>query len=1190
MKEKIKNHAIAYKNCNRILKIMKISFLMMFLCFFTITAENIYAQQAEVSLNLKNVTLKKAISEIEKASDYVFLISDEAKSELSTQTTLKANQESIQHILEILLSNTNLDYIITERQVSIYKNVKENAKQPTETKVTQPVQQKKKVSGQVIDEEGEPVIGANIMEKGTTNGVVTDYDGNFALNVENNAVLQISYIGYISQEINTAGKATLNVTLAEDTQSLEEVVVIAYGEQKRSSFTGSAAVISSEAISKRPVTNAMAALEGISPGVQVQTSSGGPNSSPSFRIRGVGSINASTSPLIVVDGVPYEGGWNNINPNDVESITVLKDAASTAIYGARGGNGVILLTTKSGTRDKKLSVVLDSKLSLTQVRKSDLYDVINSPGAFYEQQYQALYNYYQDVFGMSSYNANQAANDSWTLNADQGGLGYLVYTIPDGENLIGHNGKLNPNAALGRIVTGTDGKAYFLTPDDWFKNSFTTGIKQDYNLRISGGSENTSLLTSLGYTNDQGITSAAFLERFTGRIKGVMNARKWLRLSTNLDISVSEYQNDYDSSDNSNNIFSNVNRVAPIYPIFIRDENGNIIQDENGDVYDYGDGTHNYGISRPINTGSNRIQEALIQTQKYHNMKMGAKVAADFIITPELTATFNVAYDQRDRRYISTRQPFYGSSNPGGTVSVSAPKTITLNNQQLINYNKGFNNGHNVKVTLLHEMYDSNSYSLSGGRSNMFNYFENQELAGAITMTSNNSYTSNYQSEGYGGRILYDYKNIYNFDASYRRDASTNFHPNYRWGNFYSFGGAYLISREEFFKVAWVDELKLKLSFGQNGNDGIGSHRYVDTYSIENLDGEIAVTFLNPGNPHITWETRTAINTGVEFELLNRRLRGGVDYYHNITSNMLSSVSVPYSLGYSSYYDNVGSMRNRGIELDLQGDIIRNKDFKWTMFFNAAINKSKILELADERKGQTLYNLNGEELAVGYSSSDYFYGEGMEYQTWYIKKFAGINEIGKPLWYLNQKDDDGNVMTTDVYSSADYFASGSTQPKLIGGFGGVLSYKNIDLSFTFSYRLGGLAYDSGYATLMTGPYNGHTGYNFHKDVKYSWTPENPNNEFARFQYDDRYFTSSSDRWLTKADYLNFQNISLGYHVPKKLVKELGIEGLTASVAVDNVVYLSHRKGFVPSTTFGGSTAFGRVPAAGNYMLNLNIKF
>ena len=831
---------------------------------------------------------------------------------------------------------------------------------------------------------------------------------------------------------------------------------------------------------------------------------------------------------------------------------------------------------------------LDTKFAISQVRRNDLYDVIDNPGEFYEQQYHAMYNYYQNVSGYNSYEANRAANNSWLKNSDEGGLGYLIYTMPEGENLIGYNGKLNPNATLGRVVTGTDGREYFLTPDDWVDGTYKTGFRQDYNLRISGGSENLTLLSSFGYTNDEGITDAAYYERFTARMRGVLNARKWLRINADLDLSISDYANNTTGSDNSNNIFSNANRVAPIYPIFIRDVDGNIVQDENGDVYDYGDGKHNDGISRPINTGSNRIQEALIQSRNYESMKIGSNVGADFLLTPELTATLNVAYVQRDRRYISTRQPFYGSSNPGGTTTVSAPKNKTLNLQQLVNYSNRFNN-HSVKVTLLHEMFESDSYSLYGGRSNMFNYFENQELDGAITMTSNGSSTSNYQSEGYGGRVLYDYKNIYNFDASYRRDASSRFHPDHRWGNFFSFGGAYVISSEDFFDVPWVDMLRLKLSFGQNGNDQIGNHRYIDTYEIENLDGDIAVTFLRRGNKHITWETRSAINTGAEFELFKGRLRGEVDYYNNKTSDMLASVSVPYSLGYSSYYDNVGSMRNSGFEFNLQGDIIRTNDFRWSMYLNASLNNSKILSLAEERKGETLYNINGGEVAQGYSSGRYFYGEGLEYRTWYLKRFAGIDEEGRSTWYAKDEET-GEISPTTTYSSASYFESGSSQPKVVGGFGGNLSWKALELSFSFAYRLGGYGYDSGYASLMTGPYNGHTGYNFHRDVKNSWTPENKSNEFARFQYDDRYFTSSSDRWLTKADYLSLQNVSLGYKIPRNIVQNLGIEGITVSAGVDNLLFFSHRKGFVPSRDFDGNVDFGYFPAMSRYMLNMNFKF
>ncbi len=1172
--------------CARVTKSAGNPFYFTLLLLFFLFTGSLFAQQKELSIDLTDVTIRSAITEIEKSSDYLFLLTDDVSSELNRKTSIHADRRSLQEILNEAFSDTWLAYNIVERQVSVYKNPAATA--PPAVKPVAPARQQKKIiTGTITDEQGEPIMAASVIEKGTTNGTVTDGDGRYSIQVAPDAVLLFDYLGFISQEVSTAGRTTIDIVLVEDTHIIDEVIVVAYGEQKRSAFTGSASVVSTDVISKRPVTNVMSALEGVTTGVQMEFGSGSMNATPSFRIRGVSSINAGNSPLIILDGVPFRGGWNNINPNDVESVTVLKDAASTAIYGARGGNGVILVTTKRVEADRDLKVNFDSRVAVSKVRQQDLYDVIESPGEYYELQYASLYNYYQDLFGYSSFNANRAANESWLKNADEGGLGYLVYTIPDGEYLIGHNGKLNPNATLGRRVTGTDGKTYFLTPDNWLDETYTTGLRQDYSLGVNGGTDKLRMRASVGYTNDQGITAAAFLERFTGRLKSVLNARKWLRITADLDISLSEYMNNTDYSDNSNNIFSNANRYAPIYPVYIRDENGDLAYDNNGVLYDYGDGTYNNSISRPINPGSNRLQEALIQPRGYSSNRVGSQFNTDFILTKHLTASFNVAYGERNQRHISLRQPFYGSSHPGGDVSVSSSKNTTLNLQQLINYSRRFDD-HNIKLTLLHEFYSYNSYSLSGGRSNMFNYFGNQELAGAITMTSNSSGYSTYYSEGFGGRFMYDYLDKYHFDASYRRDASSRFHPDHRWGNFFSFGAAYLISRENFFNVSWIDELKLKASFGQNGNDNIGDHRYVDIYSLENVEGEIAVTFSNRGNKHITWETRTATNTGIEFTLFRGKLSGEIDFYNNKTTNMLASISVPYSLGYSSYYDNVGSMRNRGWEYLLRGEIIRVGDFAWNMYGTASFNKSKILQLADERKGETLYDIDGRPVAQGYSSGSKFYGEGQEYKVWYQKKFAGINDEGLPLWYV--RDEDGTVSTTSVYSTATYFASGSSQPKVYGGFGGSFSWKSIELSYAFAYRLGGLGNDSGYATLMSGPYNGRTGYNFHKDVYKAWTPENPSNEFARWQYEDRYFTSSSDRWLTKADYLSFQNISLGYTIPQNVTRSLGIERLTVSAGVDNLLLLTHRKGFIPSRDFDGSVSFGYFPEMSRYMMSVSVNF
>lgn len=1189
----INSFSIKNTKYKKVLLAVKFSLFFFFFCIGMAYAGSSYSQNNHISLQIKNESLKEVFSIIESQSDFVFFYSDNVI-DANKKVSVSASDESIADVLNKVFTYTDNTYVISGKQIYVSHKVKETDKKTVEPSLVEVQQKSIPITGTIKDENNDPLIGVSISIKGMPGkGTVTDVDGNFSLEVSENATLIISYIGHITQEIKVGTQRSFKIILQEDSVMMGEVVVVAYGEQKRSSFTGSASVVTSDVIARRPVTSVMSAIEGVGVGIQVQSTSGAPDETPSFRIRGASSINAGKSPLIVVDGAPYESGLNNINPNDVESITVLKDAASTAIYGARGGNGVILITTKKAGKQDKISVTFDTKFAISKVRKDDLYDVINNPGEYYERHYDAVYNYYRNAAEYDPFKANQMVNSSWTKNSDEGGLGYLVYTVPDGQVLIGHNGKLNPNATLGRVVTGADGKKYFQTPDNWTNETYTTGIRQDYNLSVRGGTDKMSLLASAGYTDVEGITEASGYKRFTGRLKGMFNAKSWLRVSGNLDVAKSTTDSNTDYDNNSNNIFSNVNEIAPIYPIYVRDVDGNIVHDENGKVYDYGNGEYNEGFDRPIRPGSSRLQEALIQTRRTEGTKIGAQGTVDFIILPELTASLSVAYDDYERRYKTTSQPFYGTSNPGGAVSVYAYKTETLNLQQIINYSKSFGS-HNFKATALHELYKYNYHYLYGNKSNMFSYFENQELAGAITLNNANSYTRPYQSEGFGGRVLYDYNGIYSFDASYRRDASSRFHPDHRWGDFYSFGAAYLISKEKFFNVPWIDQLKFKFSFGQNGNDGIGNstigyHLYVDTYDIENLNGDIALTFRNKGNETITWETRTAINTGIEFELFNGRLRGDFEYYNNKTTDMLAAVSVPQSLGYSSYYANVGSMRNSGFEFELSGDIVRTKDFKFSMNVNGSINKSKVLELAEERTGQTLYNLDGKEVAKGYSSGNYFYGEGLEYRTWYMKKFAGVDDDGQAMWYVRDAET-GEVTTTTTYSSGSYFDCGSSQPSLMGGFGGSFEWKSLALSFNFAYRLGGYAYDRGYASLMMVPYGGHTGYGFHKDTYNSWTPENINNDFPRWQYADRYFTSASDRWLTKADYLNLQNVTLSYVVPKKWVHKIGIEGLVASVGVDDLFMLTKRKGFIPNRDFDGNLQMGYYPNTRRYLMNLKFDF
>ncbi|MDR0333823.1 MAG: SusC/RagA family TonB-linked outer membrane protein [Dysgonamonadaceae bacterium] len=1044
------------------------------------------------------------------------------------------------------------------------------------------------VRGIVIDELDEPVIGATIQIKGTTQGTATDISGNFTVSAPAGATLVISYIGYQTQEV--AASENVSVKLESDSEMLDEIVVIGFGEQRRSAFTGSATVVTASDIALRPITNVMSALEGMASGIQMQSVSSAPGSDPSFRIRGVSSISAGRDPLIVVDGVPFERGLNDINPNDVESITVLKDAASIAIYGARGGNGVILVTTKRPRRAEGVSVSVNSRVAASRVRMSDLYDVIRHPGEFYEQHYAAMFNYFQGL-GFNAFEANREANSVWTNNSDRGGVGYLVYTVPDGQLLIGQNGRLNPNATLGRVVRGVSGDNYLQMPDDWISETFGTGYQQDHNISIRGGSEKMTLMFAGGYTKEIGITQKADFERFTGRIRGSFDVNRWFKVNASMNASMSTQNHDTDFADNSNNIFSNAIRMAPIYPLFIRDINGNIMHDENGKMYDYGDGTFNDGIARPINTGSNRLQEALLQTRNTTSARFGAQFETEFKLTPHLSVTLNNNYDERNRRSKNTGQPFYGSSNPGGYVSINHRGEPTVTLQQLVNYSRQFND-HSVRGVLLHEYYKTDFLYLYGRRDNMFSYFENQELSGAVTIVGANSYSRPYQNEGYGGRLMYDYRGIYHADASYRRDASSRFHPDHQWGNFFSFGGAYMISNEDFFNVSWVDQLKLKASYGQNGNDQIGSSysRYQDAFLIEGIDGEISLTFHQRGNENMTWETRTAINTGAEFTLFNRRLTGSVDFYNNITSNMLSSVSVPSSLGYSTYWDNVGSMRNRGLEVELRGTIIHKRDFSWSAYINTSFNKSKIIELAPQRTGEDLINFDGSLAAVGYSSGSFFMGEGLEFRTWRLRKFAGINDEGRPMWY-RRDNETGETSTTTVYSDGTFYASGSSQPKLLGGFGTNLGWKDLHLNLAFAYRLGGYAMDSGYQTLMQVPNTSRTGFNFHRDTYNSWTAENPNNSYARWMFDDRSsFTSASDRWLSKADYLSLQNVTVGYNLPRKIAQQLDVQGVSVSLGVDNPFILTARRGFIPTRDFDGALDFGYYPEMTRYTFNLNISF
>jgi len=1048
--------------------------------------------------------------------------------------------------------------------------------------------QNREIAGKVTDAStGEGIPFASVQVKGTMTGTAADADGNYSITVKSDdAVLVFVSVGYSQVEIPAGGKKIVDVELPVDNVALDETVVIAFGTTTREAFTGSATVVKSSDIAKVQSSDATRALEGVVAGVQMTTSSGALGSSPSIRIRGISSISAGSSPLYVVDGVPYPGDINNINPSDIESMTVLKDAASNALYGARGANGVIMITTKKAKSGEAI-VSVDAKWGVnTKAIKN--YDYITDPGQYYETHYAALKSYYRSN-GLSDAEAHLRAATNVAGSSKNGGLGYNVYTVPEGQLLIGSNGKLNPAATLGRVVE-YNGQKYTLTPDNWLDNVYRPSLRQEYNASVAGSTDRASFYASVGLLDNKGIVENQSMRRYTAKLRADYQAKPWLKVGGNASYARFNWKNTSPDEDSGStgSVFGMAIGMAPIYPLYIRDGQGNIMYDANGyKRYDFGNG-QNAGITRPNATNANALCTNLLDLAISEGNAVNGTGYAEIKFLKDFTFTVNGGLGLDETRTKSMSNPYYGQFvTNGGNITVAHGRTFYFNFQQLLTWKHTFAEHHTLDALVGHEYYRQHAYSLSASKTKLFS-MTNLELNGAVVDAKSSASSHDwYNNEGYFARVQYDYANKIYASASYRRDASSRFHPDHRWGNFWSLGAGWLMNHESWFNASWVDMLKLKASVGSQGNDNISNYLYVDTYSITNSEDEVGVTFKTKGNENITWETNTNFNAGVDFGLFNGRLSGTVEYFYRKTSDMLFFFTVPSSLGYDGYYANIGDMRNQGIEFSLDGEIFRTRNFTWSANINATHYNNKITKLPEERKTTEM------EGYKGYASGTYFYGEGLPLYTRKMPKYAGIDhETGEPMWYKDVKDKDGNVVdrtTTKDYSTAtDYLCSAPT-PKLYGGFGTSFSFYGVDLSVQFTYQIGGQSYDSGYAASLEAP-GSKLGSNIHKDVLNAWTPENKDSDMPRFQYLDKNFTATSDRFLTDASYLNFQNAQIGYTFPAKLMKKVKISKLRLYVSADNLFYVSARHGFDPRYSFNGTTNYATNATVRTVSGGINITF
>ncbi len=1024
--------------------------------------------------------------------------------------------------------------------------------------------QSREISGVVTSaDDGLSVPGVSVFVKGATSyGTSTDFDGKYTLKVPADAkILVFSFIGMETQEVAINGKTTINVVMKSAAKQVEEVLVVAFGKAKKSAYTGSAVQVNSKDLEKRQVSNVMNALTGKVAGMQVTSGNNQPGTAPTVRIRGVGSFSAGKGPLYVVDGVPFDGDISSINPQDIESTTVLKDAASAALYGARGANGVIMIQTKSGKKgDAKMTVNFSARYGINSRAVPD-YDMIDDPRVYSAKYFEGMYNY---EMGKENAIHEKALEKAYEGFYGENGLVYVPFTLdPSKGDLFVQDGRrfaMNSAATLGREIVGPDGKTYWLQPDDWQDEAFEANNRQEYNLSVQGKSKNANYYFSLGMLDDKGYIVSSGFKRYTARLRSDFSPVDWMKIGANLSYAntISDYLDGTTSSGSSGNIFAVTSFIAPIYPVYLRGGDKQIMLDKWGHkMYDYG--TKQYpGLKRPFLAIANPLANYELDKNSYDADVVSAKGYVDFKPIEGLKITVNMGYDVSSKLNIDKRNVFYGQfAQSGGIISRTIDKRKSLNLQQLVTYTKKVNQ-HNFDVLLGHEYYKTEFSRLHGSKDGMFDP-NNEEINGAIAITapSASSWGSDYATEGYLGRFQYDFDDKYFASFSFRRDASSNFHPDHRWGNFWSVGASWLISKENFMEsVEWVNMLKVKASYGLQGNDAIGSFRYTDMFALSNSNGAYAVGFDRKGNENITWETSKNLNVGLEFDLWNKRLSGSVEVFNREVSDMLFWRPTPLSAGYSGYYDNIGTMANRGVEIVLNSNIINTNDVKWSASANAAMIKNELKKLPEE----------WEAIEGGYRDGSRVYKVGGSIYDRAYAHYLGVNAEGKPTWQTFNKET-GEYGVTDNYETATLKDNrkvyADLSPDVRGGFTTNLEVYGFDLNISTSFQFGGKLYDSVYASLMHGGRQKDAGHGWHKDILNSWTPENTNTDIPMVDYGGQWANAGSDRFLISSDYFSINSITLGYNFSKDIANKLKLSSLRVYLSADNVALFSSRKGLDP---------------------------
>jgi TonB-linked SusC/RagA family outer membrane protein len=1022
--------------------------------------------------------------------------------------------------------------------------------------------QSKRVTGLVKDNAGELIVGASVVVKGTSVGILSDSEGKFTLDVPESAtVIVVSYIGFKEKEVGVA--PYVEVILEPDVSDLDEVVVVAYGTAKKSSFTGSAAVIDKKKLEKRTVSNVTKALDGQVPGV-ISTSGGGqPGDGANIRVRGYASINASSSPLYVVDGVPFNGSVSSINPADIESMTVLKDASAGALYGARGANGVIIITTKRG-----VSGQADVNFKATygwSSRAVKRYDMVNQR-EFVQLTYESLRNGY--IFN-NNYTWDAAkAQAIADLGSTTGGEIYNPFKNYTWQTII--------DPATEQVRSD----AVAVWDENWMDAvSNEAAPRQEYQFSIRGGNNKTKNMLSFGYLKEEGVLQNTDFQRFSGRGAIDYDAKEWLKTGLNTAVSMSKQNYSMFTGSANSNVWYSAQFMGPIYPVYQKDAEGKDVLNASGQrQFDYGQGRpklSNFSSIATLYDDKSNVDNDNASTRGY--ITLGSD-DDDYGIFKGLKLTFNLGADYRSQSIMTYYNMFHGNfANMGGLMSKYNTRTFSYTFNQLLTYKRKFGD-HSIDVLAGHENYLYQYNLLYGQKSGLIEGI--YELEPATKVDGTGSYQKDYRIESYLARLNYNFKEKYYLDASFRSDGSSRFHKDNRWGTFWSVGANWRISEENFLKdnVEWLNNLSIKASYGVQGNDDIldpnadavidSNSDYYLWQSFYNLTwpnatiGGAVVSSLE--NRDVTWEKNYNFNTGIEAKLFDNRLDLTFEYFDRETKDLLLSFPMALSTGFSGYNANIGDMSNKGFEAGVSGLVV-DSELKVRLSLSASKVKNKVTRLTEDSDVIT--------------SGNYVIEVGKEIYTYYISKTAGVDPAtGAQLYWAYDKDDDGNITkeyVTDNYQKAatSKYHLGSRIPKLFGSAGAEITWRGIDLSALTTYSIGGKIYDGLYNGSMNIMYNGDT---WHKNKLRRWQKPGDVTDVSRAMQNPAY--AANDNALIDASYFAIKNITLGYTLPQKWLKKAKINSIRLFTTLDNFLLFSHLDGMDPQFNFSGGTGYVYSPS------------